>query len=188
MPSTTDPLPEVVCERVLKLTRRARRARSESDRQAALATRDRLLEEHGYYARLREDDAGPVLVCYPQAWREGGTVDPDAIESLDAAVELPLTGSDTDASWEIVESINREIADHVAETYGPVHGATAAAFARYLSSHHSMEITDATVAQIEEFRAEFFPRNAWPEPEQWAVINRSLKLMLRCARRRNEET
>ncbi|QGN07556.1 rnhA operon protein [Halorhabdus sp. CBA1104] len=165
-------LPPDVLEEAVRLTRLARRTdgeRAETHRQR----RDAMLATHGYEARLRADDDGDVLVCYPAEWLRDGEVVFDRIEDRSRGVERPLAGED---DWDVVEAANREIVARVGEHHGPVHEANVRAFADFLGNHHVCRIAVATSAQVREFREEYYPRNVWPDDEQRAVLEQSLRI------------
>ncbi|WEL16589.1 Uncharacterized protein SVXHr_0408 [Halorhabdus sp. SVX81] len=171
--TTAGDLPADVIETVERLTRHARRA----DEERATGLRDRrdeLLAEHGFEARIRSERDGDVLVCYPTEWLDDGEVVLDRIDDRSRAVERPLD-PETDADWETVDADNRAVVDAVAERHGSVHAANVAAFADFMSNHHALRIADATADHVAEFRAEYFPRNAFPDDEQRAVLTESLE-------------
>jgi len=171
--TTADGLPTDVIETVERLTRHARRA--DEERAAALRDRrDELLAEHGFEARIRSERDGDVMVCYPAEWLDDGEVVFDRIDDRSRAVERPLD-PETDADWGEIDADNRAVVDTVAERYRPVHAANAAAFADFMSNHHALRIADATADHVAEFRAEYFPRNAFPDDEQRAVLSESLE-------------
>ncbi|WP_181685918.1 DUF7108 family protein [Halorhabdus salina] len=165
-------LPADVIENALRLTRLARR--TEGDRAATHdERRDTILATYGYEARVREDDDGAVLVCYPAEWLRDGEVVFDRIEDRSRAVERPLTG---DEDWDAVEEANREIVARVGEEYGSVHEENVRAFADFLGNHHVCRIATATPAQVREFREEYYARNVWPDDEQRAALAQSLRI------------
>ena len=174
-------LPEDVIERAETLTRRARRAVDENERTAYLGERDALLADHEYEARIREDDAGDTLVVYPSAWIEDGTIQIERIDDTDRGIERPLSGPDPDADWDVVDEHNREIAATVRKRHGTVHGKTAASFADFMSNHYAKPIGSATPAEREEFRTEYFPRNAWPSATQREQVEESIRLTVEAA-------
>jgi hypothetical protein len=172
--ASDDPLPADIQERATRLTRHAR---TTGDPDAAQRYRDELqslLAEHGYTARVRESDA--TLVLHPEEWTEDGTVRPDRIEDTDDAVEIPLDGPDDD--WAVVERHNRRVVDRVAAEYGEPHADTTIALADYAGNHHESRIEHLTEEQIDRFREEYFPRNAWPSDEQRAVLAESVAIAL----------
>jgi hypothetical protein len=175
------PLPTAVIERVETLTRRARRAVDENERDAYLEERATLLSTHEYEARIREDDAGETLVLYPAEWIEDGTIQVDRIDDTDRGIERPLSGVRSGADWADVDEHNREIAAAVRKRHGEVHGETAAAFADFMSNHYAKPIEAATPGEREEFRTEYFPRNAWPSAAQRDQLEESLRLIVETA-------
>ena len=168
-------LPARVVDVAHAATRAARRG-THDDPAALRRRREALLARYGYRARVREDEQGPVLVCYPEAWIEDGTVRPAAIDSTDAAVERPLWGAAGD-EWDAIAAHNRALAEHVGERHGQVHGENAAAFGTYMANHHEARVEHATAAQVETFLADYFRRNAWPSDEQEAIVDTSLELL-----------
>jgi hypothetical protein len=171
------PLPAAVIERVETLTRRARRAVDENERDAYLEERATLLSTHEYEARIREDDAGETLVLYPAEWIEDGTIQVDRIDDTDRGIERPLSGVRSGADWADVDEHNREIAAAVRKRHGEVHGETAAAFADFMSNHYAKPIEDATEQELTEFLTDYFIRNAWPSDDQKAAVRESVRLV-----------
>lgn len=188
-----DTLPSHVVTEALRLTRLAMRAsesRGAADAidQPTLADPDRyrderseLLEEFGYRARIRDDDRGKTLVCYPAEWISDGEADFGAIEDTDRAVERRLDGTGRSREWENVAEHNRGVAEAVQEVHGHPHGRTARSFARFMSSHRVRHIETATAADVREFVDEFFRRNTWPTADQKAVVMQSLRYTLATA-------
>ncbi len=174
--SDDGPLPDDIVARALTLTRRMREAVGDAERAAYREERDGLLAEHGYVPRTREDDAGETLVLYPEEWVENGVVQVDRIDDVDRGVERSLSGVGGD-DWAAVEAHNRAVAERVAEEHGDVHGANAHAFADFMGNHYRKRVEAATPAEREEFREEYFPRNAWPTDDQRAAVERSLRLV-----------
>jgi hypothetical protein len=171
------PLPESVVEEAERLTRLARDA---VDGNEAAAYRDRrgaLLEAHDYTARLRSEDRGEALVLHPVEWVEDGVVRVERVDDVSRAVEVPLDGTGDPEKWDDVEAHNRALAESVEAEHGGVHGANARAFADFMGNHYAKPIERATERQVEEFTAEYFPRNAWPTDEQREVIEESLDLL-----------
>lgn len=186
-------LPPSVINEVLRLTRLARRASEESQPASGSAEargsgpeeyreeRDSLLDSYGYRAHVREDDRGATLVCHPAEWLSAGQIDIEAVEDTDRAIERRVEGAGEPATWEPVSTHNDAIADRVEDRYGEPHGATARAFARFMSSHRVRRIGTATADDVLEFVDEFFPRNTWPDERQQAVVMRSLRLTVTVA-------
>ena len=165
-----------------RLTRLARAAEDDAEAAACRERRDAVLAEHGFRAREREEDAGATLICYPEEWVVDGTVRVDRVEDVDRAIEVSIEGTGDPDDWEAVAAHNRAVADRVREKHGPVHGANASAFATFMSNHYAKPVEEAADAEREEFRTEYFPRNAWPTDEQRAAVERSLSLVVECAR------
>ncbi|MFB6114034.1 MAG: rnhA operon protein [Halodesulfurarchaeum sp.] len=169
-------LPDDVRDAALELTRTARRVEDADRQMRLLARRDRLLDDHGFLAHLRDGPKRTVLVCYPTSWQdEEGVVDPDRVDDPDQAVELPLYGRETGEDYTDAEEYNRELVRTVEEQYGSPHAETAAAFADFMSNHHATRIDEATAAHVEEFETDYFPRNAWPSEEQRRALQESLE-------------
>ena len=177
----TLPLPKHVIERVETLTRRARTTVDEHEREAYRRERDTVLNNHEYEARVREGDTGETLVLYPTEWIDGGTVRIERIADTSRAVERPISGPGADADWETIDSHNRAVAAQVRTAHDEVHGATAAAFADFMSNHYAKPIEAATAGEREEFRTEYFPRNAWPSDEQRRQVDESVQLTIDAA-------
>jgi hypothetical protein len=173
-----EPLPESVLEAADRLTRLARDATDECEAAAYREDRDALLADHGYEARVREDDEGDVLVCYPCEWLDDGVVRVEAIEDLSRGVEVPLSGPGNADDWETVAAHNHKVAEAVADRYGAPHGTTAAALADFASNHYVKPIEDLTADERREFREEYLPRNAWPTEAQRERAAESVRLAL----------
>jgi len=164
--------PETIAE-AERLTRLARQAVDDSEAEAYRRERDELLAEHGYIARIREEDRD-VLVCYPEEWvDDSGTVYPDRIDDIDRGVERALEGPG-EGDWETVADHNDEIADAVAADYGRPHGETARALVAFASNHYAKPIEDLTGEELIEFKEEYFPRNAWPSDAQKRRLSESI--------------
>lgn len=179
--SADDELPDGVIDRLEALTRRIESAVDDNERAAYRSERESLLAERPYELRVREDDTGETLVLYPEEWIEAGTIRVDRIDDTDRAVERPLSGAGAGADWEAVDDHNREVADRVRERHGEVHGETAAAFADFMSNHYAKPIERSTPDEREEFRDEYFPRNAWPTAEQRERVAESVRLTVEAA-------
>jgi len=175
------PLPEAVIDRAETLTRRIQSAVDDNERDAYRRERAELLDGHAYEVRVREGDTGETLVLYPEEWVENGTVQVDRIDDTDRAIERPVSGPGSGADWEAVDSHNRAVAARVRERHGEVHGETAAAFAAFMSNHYAKPIEKSTPGEREEFRAEYFPRNAWPSEKQRDLVAESVRLTLDAA-------
>ena len=168
--------PEDVLEEARRLTSQSRAAVDPEEARASLARRDELLDEHGLVARVREEPDGAVLVCYPTEWvDEAGVVRTERITDTDAATEIRLSGTGPQGDWETANARNRELVDSVRDRWGDVHGDNVAAFAEYMGNHYARPVDTATAAEIREFLDEYYPRNAWPTPDQAAVIEDSLR-------------
>ena len=168
------PLPADVVTRAVTLTRRLRQAVDDDERAVFSAERDRLLADHDYVARVREDAAGETLVLYPDEWIDDGVVRVDRVEDTGRAVERSLTGVGSD-DWGDVAAHNRRIADRVAAVHGDPHGATAHAYADFMSNHYAKRIEAASPAERREFREEYLPRNGWPTEAEREAIEESLR-------------
>ncbi|MEF8886616.1 MAG: rnhA operon protein [Haloarculaceae archaeon] len=177
---TPDTVPETVRVEAERLTRRARAAVDDREAAAYREEREQLLAEHGYTARVREEDRA-VLVLHPTEWMDDGTVRPDRIDDIDRGVEIPLEGPGEDAEWEAVAAHNREVAATVREEHGPVHGANAEALADFCNNHYAKPVEDLSPAEREEFLTEYYRRNVWPSDEQKAVVEESVALAVEAA-------
>lgn len=179
MPANLD---DDLLDQIVELTRRAEAA---SDEAAATLTgrRNKLCERAGYHCRIREDPTGDVLVLFPDEWITDGVVDQSSIDDVDRAMEVPLSPTATEEDWERIHQHNLEVAAAVEDRHGPVHGATALALTTYLSNHHLRRIEEATDWELEVFRSEYFPRNAWPSESQRSTLERSIELTLDIAQR-----
>jgi hypothetical protein len=176
-----EPLPQAVVEQAQRLTRLARDAVDDAEATAYRDRRETVLADHGYTARVRDDDPSDVLVLHPDEWLADGLVDLDRIEDVDRGIERPLGGPSVQGDWEAVHEHNRAVADRVRAEHSAVHGENAEAFAAFMSNHHARPVADATAAQREEFLTEYFPRNAWPSDRQRAVVERSVELAVETA-------
>ena len=180
MPSNTEQPPAALRERLKELAIQEVNT-EDSDTQAKLQQqRCALLEEIEWESRIRNDSGEPVLVCYPQQWTVDGTIDPDAINSIDRAVEIPLRQSPD--SWEAIAEHNETVAILVNEEYGEIHGENAAAFATFMNNHRAKPIEDASDETIEEFVREYYPRNAWPSKEAVPLVRESIEATLEIAK------
>lgn len=174
-------LPDDVIERATTLTRRARSAVDDDERQAYLEERERALAERGYVSRIREEDTGRTLVLYPEEWVEDGAVQFDRIENTDRAAEVALSGTGDPDDWAAIEEHNRTVAERIDVEHGDPHGATAHAFADFMSNHYARRVETATADEREEFRTDYFPRNAWPTDEQRKTVEQTLRLVEKTA-------
>ncbi|WP_137283351.1 DUF7108 family protein [Halorussus salinisoli] len=180
-PEAGTELPEATVERAERLTRLAREAVDDAEADAYREERAELLADHDFTARVRNEDAGSTLVLHPDEWTEDGTIRTDRIEDTDRAVEISLSGPGDPDDWETVEQHNRELAEKVRREHGSVHGDNAAAFADFMGNHYARPMESASSGEIEEFLAEYFPRNAWPTEKQRAVVEESIDLVFEAA-------
>ena len=167
-------LPEGVADEAERLTRLVRTVPSEDEREAYRERRHDLLADYGFTARIREAD--DTLVCHPAEWVEDGEVQLERVEDTGRAVERSLSGAGDPDDWEVIARHNDRVVERVAAR-GDVHGANARAFADFMSNHYARPVESATDEEREEFRTEYFVRNAWPTDEQRAAIERSLSLV-----------
>ncbi len=174
-------LPEETVEEAERLTRLAREASDEDERQAYLDERAALLDGHEFTARVRRDDDAAVLVLYPDEWIENGTIERERIDDVDRATEVRLSGVGDPEEWAAVDEHNRALVAQVRQQHGQVHGDNAAAFADFVGNHYAKPVGDATGAEVREFIEEYFPRNAWPSEDQRAVVARSIELVYEAA-------
>jgi len=173
-------LPDQVVTEAERLTRRAREAVDEAERAGAVRARDRLLADHGFTARVRHEESREVLVLYPAEWVDAGTVQPDRIDDTDRGIERPLSGAG-DEDWATVDAHNRNLAAAVGDAHGPVHGGNARALADFAGNHYSKRIEALTGEELALFLDEYYPRNVWPNDEQKAVVEESVRLVFRQA-------
>jgi hypothetical protein len=177
--NSTD-LPVDAVEEAERLTRLARDAVDDAEASAYRERRDDLLAEHGYVARVREDD--DTLVCYPEDWLDDdGLVRVDDVEDTGRATEVSLAGPGEQGDYESAAEHNDALAARVREKHGGVHGANAAAFADFMSNHYARPMETASDAERSEFVSEYYPRNAWPSEEQREAVERSLDLIVETA-------
>jgi hypothetical protein len=172
-------LPADVRDEAERLTRLAREAVDENEREAYLRRRDDRLAGRGFRARLREDD--DTLVLHPEEWVDDGVIRPGRIDDIDRAVEIPLSGVGDPDDWAAVEEHNAELVAAVRGAHGPTHAANARAFADFMGNHYARRVESATADQVREFLKEYFPRNAWPDDDQRAVVARSIELLFDAA-------
>jgi hypothetical protein len=183
-------IPDDVVDEAARLSRRAREAEQWADAtppdggtydgptepERYRERRDALLDEHGYVARVREDDDGATLVCHPADWLDDeGTVRMDRVD-VEAGVEVALDGVGDADAWREVAAHNRAVAAAVAADHGDPHGSTARALADFASNHYAKRVEALTPAERREFVTEYFPRNAWPTADQRAVVEESVEL------------
>jgi len=171
-------LPDDTVEEAERLTRLARNATDDDEREAYLDERASLLDGHDFTARVRSEDTRDVLVLHPDEWTEDGTIRVDRVDDTDRAAEIPLDGPGDPDDWDEVDEHNRAVAAAVRDAHGNVHGANATAFADFMSNHYARPIESATSDERAEFLTEYFPRNAWPSKEQRTVIEESVELTI----------
>jgi len=179
-------MPEIPADRLDEVERLTRLARQAVDEGAATAYRDQraaLLAEYDYDARIREEDTGDVLVCYPSEWVEDGVIQPDVVDDTDRGVEIRLSGPGDPDEWAEVEEQNRAVVERVRAAHGDAHAATARALADFMGNHYAKPIAEATPEELAEFREEYFPRNAWPTDRQRALLDDSVQLAVEKAER-----
>jgi hypothetical protein len=176
--SSASPLPEPVVDEAERLTRLARDAGGDEAATYREARAD-TLAEHGYTARVRDEDE--TLVLYPEAWLDGDTVRPERIDDTDRAVELPLSATAGEGSWADIEAHNADIVERVADGYGSPHGANARAFADFMGNHYLTRMDAATAAHCSEFLEEYYPRNTWASATQRDVVDISLSYVFAVA-------
>ena len=173
-------IPPDAVDEAERLTRLARDALDDGEADAYREERSRHLSEHGYTARVREEDRA-VLVLHPEEWVEDGTVYPSRIDDLDRGIERPLEGPGAAEQWETVAEHNRALAESVADDYREAHVANARALADFASNHYAKPVEALTRAEVEEFLLEYFPRNAFPSDDQKAVVEESVQLVFDAA-------
>ncbi|MFC4245476.1 rnhA operon protein [Natribaculum luteum] len=176
-----DELPEETVDEAERLTRLARTAVDENERDAHREKRAEILGAHEFTSRIREDEDGDVLVLHPAEWLEDGTIRTDRIEDVSRAVEIPLEGTGDPDDWSELDAENRRLVEAVREEHGDVHGDNAAALADFMGNHYARPIASATADEITEFLTEYFVRNAWPSEKQRAVVDESIRLVFETA-------
>jgi len=172
-----DTLPQEVVDEAERLTKLAHNAVDDAEARAYRDDRDARLAEHDYTARVREDDTRDVLVCHPVEWVENGQIRPERIEDLDRGFERPLSGPGEGADWDTVAGHNDDIVATVTETEDEVHGQNARALADFASNHYAKPIDELTREELLEFRDDYFERNVWPDDEQRALLEESLRIV-----------
>ncbi len=170
-------LPGDLIAEVERLTRLAQEAVDDDEADAYRADRDARLAGHGFTARIREEDAGEVLVLYPEEWVKNGTIRVENVENTDRAIERRLSGPGEPGEFEAVAAHNREIVTKIKTRAGPVHAENATAFADFMSNHYVRRVETATDREIREFLEWYFPRNAFPTATQHDAIEESLRLV-----------
>lgn len=172
-------LPDDVVAEAERLTRLARRATDDEEAAAYEQRRAEILAGHGFRARIR--DADDTLVLHPAEWLDDGTVQFDRIDDTGRAVEVSLSGPGDPETWDEVEQHNAELVSAIEDEHGPVHAANARVFADFAGNHYAKRVDAVTATEVEEFRTEYYRRNAWPSEEQKAVIGESLRLLFETA-------
>lgn len=173
-------LPGTVVDEAERLTRLARNAVDPAEATAYREERDALLAEHGYTARIRDGDDGAVLVCYPDAWVDDGTVQVERIQDVSRGVERAISGPGS-RPWAAVAEHNDALAEAVARQHGQPHGDTAAALAAFANNHYAKQIERLSKTELAEFCEEYFPRNAWPSDRQQERLRESIVLTFETA-------
>lgn len=169
-------LPESVVDEVERLTRLAREAVDEGETSAYRTEREELLGDYDYTARVREEDDGDVLVCYPSEWVEDGMIQTERIDDTDRGIERRLSGAGDPDDWSTVAEHNDDIVERVANDYRDVHAENARALADFASNHYAKPIKDLTRAELAEFVDEYFRRNAWPTDRQRTLVDDSIEI------------
>ncbi|SEH38862.1 hypothetical protein SAMN05192561_101430 [Halopenitus malekzadehii] len=174
-PTDDADIPSDAVEEAERLTRLARNANESEAVDLYRRRRAELVSDHDYTPRVREED--DTLVLYPSEWMADGTVQLDRIEDTDRAVEVSLSGPGDADQFDEVDAANAAIVDRIAAEHGPEHAANVRAFADFMSNHYVRRVTEATAAEREKFRTEYYPRNVWPSDEQRDRLDRSLSLL-----------
>ena len=172
-------LPEPTVDAAERLTRLAREVVDEAEADAYRKDRAERLAEHGFTARVREDD--DTLVCYPDEWIDDGTVQIDRIDDTDRAVEVSLSGPGDPDDWSEIENHNAALVEQVAADHDETHAANARAFADFMGNHYARPMDSADADEVQEFLDEYFPRNAWPSEEQRDAVRASLRHVFEAA-------
>lgn len=175
----TTELPENVVDEAERLTRLAREAVDEGEEAAYERHRAELLGDHGFTARIRDED--DVLVLHPGEWVEDGVIRVERIDDTDRAVEIPLSGAGDETDWGAVEEHNAALVEAVAEEHGAVHAANCRAFADFMGNHYVRRVEDATGDMVRTFLEDYYPRNAWPSERQRDVVEQSLDVLFEAA-------
>jgi len=169
----TPDIPAAAVDEAERLTRLAREAADTAETERYRERRGELAAEFGYTARVREADE--TLVLYPAEWMAAGTAQLDRIEDTNRAVEVSLSGpGDADRYREVAEK-NDAVVEAVRERTESVHAETAHSLAAFMSNHYVRPIHEATPEMYEEFRTEYFHRNAWPSDTQRDALAESLE-------------
>lgn len=177
--STASDVPEDVVSEAERLTHLAREAPEEQEAAAYLSEREQLLAQYDFVGRVREED--DTLVLHPKEWVEDGTISLSKIDNTDRAAEVSLSGPGDPTEWDSIEQYNAEIVEAVRTAHGDVHAANARAFADFMGNHYARRVDSASAEEIQEFRSEYFLRNAWPSAEQKQAIEDSITLVFGAA-------
>jgi len=159
----------------------ARNAVDEAEATAYREERADLLARYDYTARVREDDTGDVLVCYPAEWVEDGVIRPKRVEDTARGVEVRLSGTGDPDEWDTIAERNDAVVEAVREEHGKVHAATARNLADFMGNHYAKPIAEATPDELVEFHEEYFIRNAWPTEAQQSALEKSIRLTVEAA-------
>lgn len=166
-------LPDDVVATAERLTRRAKHAVDETEAAAYRKDREERLAEHGYTARYREGD--DTLILHPDEWLDdSGTVRMDAVDTADA-VEISLSGPGDEEAYRETAAANARVVERVTNEHDEVHAANARALADFAENHYAKPVWELTEGEVEEFRVEYFVRNAWPSDDQRDALERSLE-------------
>lgn len=176
-PAADAPLPPAVIDDAERLMRLARQAVDDAEAAAYRTDVESTLAEHDYTARVREEEDGDVLVLHPADWLSGDTIDIEAIDDVDDAVERRLSGVGDTTEFDRVDAHNRATVEEVESMAGSVHAANASAFADFMGNYYVRRVETATNGEVIEFLEEYFPRNAFPTAAQEEVIEESLRLV-----------
>jgi hypothetical protein len=185
--------PDSVVEEAERLTRLARERAATSpprndgggdadlaaDRDEAAAyraDRDERLADHGYTARVREDETRDVLVLHPEEWVEDGEIRTERIEDVDRGIEVPLSGPGEGDDWAAIDGYNRDIVAEVRAEHGEDHAANVGTLADFMGNHYAKPIHDATAEELSEFLTDYYPRNAWPTATQRDIVEKSVRV------------
>lgn len=174
-------LPAEVLEETERLTRLARKAAIEAERDLYRDRREDILTPHDFTARVREETDGDVLVIHPAEWHDGEVIRTDRIEDTSRAIEIRLEGAGDPDDWETVDAENRALVEEIREEHGEVHAENATTFADFMGNHYARPMASATDAELQEFLEDYFVRNAWPSKAQRAVIEESIELVFETA-------
>jgi hypothetical protein len=171
----TEEIPQDTLAEAKRLTRVLRRTTDPAETATYQQERDRLVEAFGFEVRVRTDD--DTLVCYPAEWLDSGTIQLDQIEDRDRAIEVSLSGPGDPDDWDVIKSYNDSLVARVRTEFGDTHAANARALASFMGNHYAKRMDSATHEEIDEFRTEYYPRNAWPTEDQREALEKSLQLI-----------